>query len=97
MRRHVADFPERIDANAVRRCAMAQGMDLRTLHAIDVRRDDDPDGPGERIALAVVADARYGWRVWLVCPGCAHRRLHLYPLRAGVRCRKCWGIVYGVR
>ncbi len=91
---HVADYPNRIDANELRRRAKADGTDLRTLYAIDVRPADKPDDPGERVALAVVADARYGWRVWLVCPRCKLRRAHLYPMRAGVRCRKCSGIVY---
>jgi hypothetical protein len=91
---HVSDYPNRIDANELRRRAKADGTDLRTLHAIDVRPADKPDDPGERIALAVVADARYGWRVWLVCPRCKCRRAHLYPARAGVRCRKCAGIAY---
>ncbi len=91
---HVSDYPNRIDANELRRRAKADGTDLRTLHAIDVRPADKPDDPGERIALAVVADARYGWRVWLVCPRCKCRRAHLYPVRAGVRCRKCAGIAY---
>lgn len=91
---HVSDYPNRIDANELRRRAKADGTDLRTFHAIDVRPADKPDDPGERIALAVVADARYGWRVWLLCPRCKCRRAHLYPVRAGVRCRKCAGIAY---
>ena len=91
---HVSDYPNRIDANELRRRAKADGTDLRTLHAIDVRPAYKPDDAGERIALAVVADARYGWRVWLVCPRCKCRRAHLYPVRAGVRCRKCAGIAY---
>lgn len=91
---HVSDYPNRIDANELRRRAKAAGADLRTLHSIDVRPADKPDDPGERIALAVVADARYGWRVWLVCPRCQHRRAHVYPVRAGVRCRKCARIAY---
>jgi hypothetical protein len=91
---HVSDYPNRIDANELRRRAKADGTDLRTLHAIDVRPADKPDDPGERIALAVVADARYGWRVWLVCPRCECRRAHLYPVRAGMLCRKCAGIAY---
>jgi len=91
---HVADYSSRIDANELRRRALADGVDLRTLHAIDVRPADKPDGPGERIALAVVADTRYGVRLWLVCSRCKARRLHLYPGRAGVRCRRCAGIDY---
>lgn len=91
---HVSDYPNRIDANELRRRAKADGLDLSALRSIDVRPADRPDDPGERIALAVVADARYGWRVWLVCPRCKCRRAHLYPVRAGVRCRKCAGIAY---
>jgi len=96
---YVSDYPDRIDANELRRRAKADGTDLRTLRggAIDVRtadKPDDPGGGGERIALAVAADARYGWRVWLVCPSCKCRRARLYPTRAGVRCRGCAGIAY---
>lgn len=95
---HVADFPSRIDANAIRRQAKADGTDLRTLvgGAIEVRPADKPDDPGagERIALAVVTDARYGWRVWLVCPRCKCRRRHLYGLRGGMRCRRCASVRY---
>ncbi len=98
---HVSDFAGRIDANELRRRVMAEGMDLRTLHTIDVRpapppdKSDDPTWGGERIALAVVPDARYGWRVWLVCPRCRMRRGHLYPTRAGCQCRECANIAYG--
>ena len=91
---HVGDYARRIDALEIRRRAKAEGVDPATLRAIVVRPANKPDDPGERIALAVVADARYGWRVWLVCPGCKCRRAHLYPLRAGVRCRACAGIQY---
>lgn len=91
----VLDFPNRIDANELRRRAKAEGVDLSTLRAIDVRPADSPETSRERIALAVVPDARYGWRVWLVCPRCKNRRTHLYPVQAGVRCRKCAGIGHG--
>lgn len=91
---HVSDYPNRIDANELRRRAKADGTDLRTLHAIDVRPADKPDDPGERIALAVIADARYGRRVWLVCPRCKCRRRFLYCIRRGVLCRDCAGIAY---
>jgi len=94
-RRHVSDCPNRIDANELLRRVKAEGHDLGTLREIDVRRDTDaPDDAAERIALAVVADPRYSWRVWLVCPGCKRWRAHLYPTRQGVRCRKCAGIGY---
>ncbi|MFN7022267.1 MAG: hypothetical protein ACK4WH_13195 [Phycisphaerales bacterium] len=87
---HVADCPNRIDANELRRRAKADGTDLRALRggAVVVWP------AGERVALAVVADARYGWRVWLLCPRCGGRRAHLYPVRAGVLCRKCAGVAY---
>lgn len=70
-RRYVSDYVHRLDANEVRRRMNAEGTDLRTLvgAAIDVRIAERPDYPGERIALAVTPDARYGWRIWLVCPG----------------------------
>ena len=93
---HVSDYPHRIDANELRRRAKADGTDLRTLRggAIEVRPADKPDDRGERITLAVVADARYGWRLWLVCPGCGSRRLHLYQVRRGVGCCDCLRIGY---
>jgi hypothetical protein len=90
----VRDSPNRLDASEVRRRAKADGIDVGTLAAIDARPADRPDAPGERIALAVATDARDGWRVWLVCPRCKSRRLHLYPVRAGVRCRECARIAY---
>lgn len=85
---HVGDYPTRLDANDLRRRAIAEGIDLRTLDAIKV----DHAGTIERIGLAVAMDARYGWRVWLVCPGCGSRRVHLFPIRRGFRCRKCANI-----
>lgn len=91
---HVADYPNRIDANELRRRAKADGTDLQTLRAIDLVPADKPDDAGERVALRVAPDARYGWRVWLVCPRCKERRTHLYTVRAGARCRKCVGIAY---
>ncbi len=93
----VSDYSHRIDANELRRRAKAEGIDLRTIHAIDVRPADKPDDPGERVALAVVTDARYRWRVWLVCPRCMRRRGHLYPTRAGAKCRECARIGYAAR
>ncbi len=90
-RRHVGDYPTRLDANELRRRAIAEGIDLRTLKTVTVGGDAklDPARAGERIALAVTPDARYGWRVWLVCPDCGSRRVHLFPIRVGFRCRKC--------
>ena len=86
---HVSDYPTRIDANELRRRAKADGADLRSLHAINVRHAGLPAGASERVSLSVVPDPRYGWRVWLLCPRCGGRRLHLYPTRGGVRCRRC--------
>lgn len=91
---HVGDCRNRIDAHAIRRRVKAAGDDLRTLRAIVVRPADEPHGAGERIALAVIADARCGVRVWLVCPRCGTRRVYLYPTARGVTCRTCAGIGY---
>lgn len=99
-RRYVTDYTGRIDANDLRRRALADGIDLGTLRSVTVTPTDAPDdagvcgGWGERVALAVSPDRRYGWRVWLVCPRCQRRRTHLYPVRAGIRCRACAGIAY---
>jgi hypothetical protein len=86
---HVSDFPERLDANAVRRHAKAEGIDLATLKAIEVR---SADLAPERVDLSVEADRLCGWRLRLLCPACSSRMVHLYATRAGVRCRRCAGI-----
>lgn len=93
---HVGDYSDRIDANAIRRAVKAAGRALGTVEAITVR-NDDPDEPGERVDMAVVPDRRYGWRLWLLCPVCRCRRVHLYPAPAGIRCRTCLGIGYRSR
>ena len=49
---HVSDYPNRIDANELRRRAKADGLDLSALRSIDVRPADRPDDPGERKNLA---------------------------------------------
>jgi hypothetical protein len=54
-----------------------------------VRVADKPDDTGERVGLSVGPDARYGWRVWLICPLCRVRRMHLYRTAWGLRCRVC--------
>jgi hypothetical protein len=91
---HVSDYPNRIDANELRRRAKAEGLNLPTVHAIDLWPADAPEDARERVALAVALDARYRWRLWLVCPRCKCRRVHLYRTRANVRCRKCAGLNY---
>lgn len=97
---HVSDYPNRIDANELRRRAKAEGRDLSAMRSVEVLRlraggaPVDPACGGENIALAVVADARFGWRVYLVCPRCKRRRRHLYPVQAGVWCRECAGVAY---
>ncbi|MBX3405056.1 MAG: hypothetical protein KF699_16720 [Phycisphaeraceae bacterium] len=91
-----AERPRCVDANTVRRLLLAAGHDLARVRSIVVAVDP-PDAPGawaQRITLAAVPDRVYGWRVWLVCPRCKCRRGHLYPVRFGVRCRKCAGIGY---
>lgn len=91
---HVSDYRNRIDANELRRRAIAEGLDLSVLGWIIVRTTDDPGDPGERIGLEVVADRRYGSRFWLRCPRCGQRRAHLYPTRPGALCRRCAGVGY---
>lgn len=90
----VSDHPARLDANRLRREAIEEGRDLRTLGGVELRR---AGAPGERVGVAVVADAFYGWRVWLLCPRCQRRRVHLYPTRRGVLCRACAGVGYSYR
>lgn len=92
---HVSDRPNRIDANAVRRQAKAEGWDPRDLSTINVRPANAPAAAGERVILAVGSVPVGGWRVWLICPGCGQRRTHLYPTGAGVRCRRCARLGYG--
>jgi hypothetical protein len=87
---HVTDHPNRIDANDVRRRASAEGVDVRTLPAIYVVPVGAPDAIGHRIALVETPDRR----LRLLCPRCNTRRLHLYPIKAGVMCRSCAGIGY---
>jgi hypothetical protein len=94
---HVSDYSDRIDANELRRRAKADCTDLGSLHSVFVRSAYQSDDAGERIALAVVADARYGWRVWLVCPRCRCRRVHLYAVRSGAKCRGCARVTYSRR
>jgi hypothetical protein len=79
------DHPTRLDANALRRRARAEGVELSEVVGIDAGR--------ERIGLAVVGDARYGVRWWLVCPRCGGRQVYLYGVTAGWRCRGCAGLV----
>ncbi len=78
------DHPTRLDANALRRRAIAEGIGPATVTGIDAS--------GERIGLAIVPDARYGVRWWLLCPRCGGRRVHLYGVAAGWRCRGCAGV-----
>ena len=97
---YVTDFAQRLDANELRRRAKAEGREVWTLQSINVRSDPPPGEPDgqplwcQRVALWITPDARYGWRLWLVCPQCKSRRTHLYPVRAGVRCRECARLAY---
>lgn len=95
-RMRASDFRARIDANAVRRMLLAAGHDPARVRSVVVTTDP-PDAPGawsERVAVLAEPDRVYGWRVWLLCPRCLARRVHLYPVRDGVRCRKCAGLAY---
>jgi hypothetical protein len=79
------DHPTRLDANALRRRAKAEGIDPATVTGIDAG--------GERIGLATAPDSRSGVRWWLLCPRCCGRRVHLYGVAAGWLCRGCAGLV----
>ena len=79
------DHPTRLDANALRRRAIAEGIDPATVTGIDAG--------GERVGLATAPESRYGVRWWLLCPRCCGRRVHLYGVAAGWRCRGCAGLV----
>ena len=35
-----------------------------------------------------------GARPWMICPACHARRMKLYSLRSGLRCRVCLGLAY---
>ncbi len=58
----------------------------------------DGDGKSHIAHLqAVRVVERSGWRLWLVCPGCAERRAYLYLTIVGFRCRPCGRVRYGDR
>lgn len=98
-RSHVDEFKTRLDAARIRRDLAASGSLGKsgrwTLHATV--------GVGESAfevtATAIETPARLGgWRVWLICPNCKQRRVHLYPhARFGIGCRKCFRIGYADR
>ncbi|TVQ62522.1 MAG: hypothetical protein EA378_04100 [Phycisphaerales bacterium] len=90
----VSDFPARIDANAIRRQALTEGLDPARVEAIDARPADDPDAPGVRVVVVAEPDARYGTRLYLTCPRCGAKRVHLYALASGVACRGCARIAH---
>lgn len=91
---YVTDHPERIDAAELRRRALDGGADLPTVRRIVVRDRLEGAEREQRVAVEATADAVAGWRLWLRCPRCGSRRRHLYPVRAGVRCRGCARLSY---
>lgn len=82
---HTDDHPGRIDAAALQRRAVAEGIDFAALGAVLLKRDDRPDDAGVPIALA----PHTGGRVLLVCPCCGRRRAVLFATTAGIGCRVC--------
>jgi hypothetical protein len=92
---HVTDCPGRIDAADVRRRALAAGMDLGSLTEVRVSVAVEGQSP---VTVAIRVDARPGevggWRVFLCCPRCGHRRVSLYAAGTGIACRRCNRIGY---
>jgi hypothetical protein len=93
-RLHVGDFPSRIDADAIRRRAIGEGHDLSRVAWVELTRTADGEALADTVAVASVPDRRYGWRLWLICPGCGTRRAHLYATGRGIGCRRCMRILY---
>ncbi|HMN40847.1 MAG TPA: hypothetical protein PKE29_08365 [Phycisphaerales bacterium] len=93
-RLRVSDFPNRIDAAAIQ--ARWEGEGGNPLAVAGLTIDAKGEGWERTDAVEVVAmpDRFRRVKLWLVCPRCKCRRAHLYPVRAGVRCRKCAGIAY---
>lgn len=92
---HVHEYGgNRLDANALRREALARGDNLAGLVAVELTHGEGGVYRTVRIAVVVDRDTVYGWRVWLLCPCCGSRRLHLYHVRRGVGCRACLRIRY---
>ena len=91
---HVSDFPHRIDAAAIQRDAEREGRNPLTIGELTVIRRDDDGERTDAVGVMAMPDRFRRVRLWLVCPGCGRRRGHLYPTRAGVRCRECAGIGY---
>ena len=94
----VSEHPNRLDANAVRREATATGIALESVGAVDVRHSIDGRAERVRVAVVCVPHPLYRVRLWLVCPACGGRRVHLYLTRGrGVGCRRCMGLAYALR
>lgn len=91
---HVSDFPNRLDAAAIQRNAERDGLNPLTIDGLTVIRRGVDGERTDRVEVAAMPDRFRRVRLWLVCPGCGNRRGHLYPLRAGVRCRGCAGVGY---
>lgn len=79
-----------LDANAVARQAKEMGRQAREVSEVIVGAVEGVPGSGERVGV-VTTDSGH---LRLTCPRCGSRRRFLYPVRAGMRCRSCAGLIY---
>jgi hypothetical protein len=91
---YVTDYPNRLDAAAIQRDAKRDGRNPLDVRGLTVTRRDDEGERTDTVEVVAMPDRFRRVKLWLVCPRCKCRRAHLYPVRAGVRCRKCAGIAY---
>lgn len=91
---YVTDYPNRLDAAAIQRDAKRDGRNPLDVRGLTVTRRDDEGERTDAVEVVAMPDRFRRVKLWLVCPRCKCRRAHLYPVRAGVRCRKCAGIAY---
>lgn len=93
---YVGDYPQRIEANALRRDLLARGVDLASVRLVTFRHGDGEGARTDSAALRPALCPVYGVQLWLLCPRCGSRRAHLYHVRSGLACRRCLGIGYAV-
>jgi hypothetical protein len=94
---HVTDYPNRLHAAAIQRDAERDGCNPLAVQSVTVAQRWDGGERTDTVAVRAWSDRFRRVRLWLICPQCGRRRMHLYPTRAGVRCRECAGIGYGAR
>ncbi len=91
---HVSDYPQRLDARSIRRELLAEGGDPRKATCIEVTHGAGNNRRTDRARMVAIDCPIYGVRLWLVCPRCGSRRVHLYHVNAGIACRSCLRIIY---